>query len=247
MTGITAERKTAHGPTLDESKKQLERADRLKRPKVGKEESKTIGYTHSPSGNFSVASVSQQSKNKMIASAMKGLDRLNHSNFSDLSASQHPSRLGTFKKPSALNISSSLIDRIKKRHIEKQSEILSPKAQPALTKVEEISGNGKFLNFALSSAKNVNMFEINNYFSSPPIVDDTVGAPASITSNSTVSKRVESKVLELAKQKAWSKGEGKQPLSKSARQPDSRQQISSLQTKLASLTAMWKNKQTHAD
>lgn len=232
LAGIHTER--LHRLASQRDDPQGEKLERPKRPKPIKEENKTLGYANSPSCNFSFNTVSGQSRNKLLfSSALKGLEKLNHSHLSELSLSQHVPRATPSKKSTAVNIRASLIDRIKKRHLDKPQ--LSPKAQN--TKVGEIKDKGKFLNIALGNAKNVNMFEINNYFSAPQ--HDEV----SIASQSVASKRVESKVLELAKQKAQIKLDSKQPPAKSARQPENRQ-ITSLQTKLSSITAMWKSKQT---
>lgn len=215
-----------------------EKTSRIKKAKVNREDNKTLGYTNSPSCNFSFATVSGQSRNKLaLSGALKGLEKMNYSQLSEISLSQNLQKPSTAaKKATGLNISTSLIDKIKKRHQDRSSQALSPKGLES--KAAATSDNSKFVNIALSNAKNVNMFEINNYYATPLNEENTL----SVASQSAASKRVENKVLELAKQKAAKKLEAKQQTVKSARQKPPASHIVSLQTKLTSIAASLKNK-----
>lgn len=237
LAGIQTERHNVVAGEKKESTTTDQLRSKKQKTKQSKPENRTIGYANSPSCNFSFNTMSGQSKNKIrLSGALKGLEKLNHSHMSELSLSQHLYKTTPAKKPSGLNISASLIERIRKRHLEQNSQAISPKVQEA--KAEEVNGEKrKYLNIALSNAKNVNMFEINNYYSAPPADDPAL----SIASQSVGSKRVESRVLELAKQKALLKQDNKPAHPKSARSRENNQ-MQTLQNKLSSISALWKSK-----
>lgn len=106
-----------------------------------------------------------------------------------------------------LHISSNILNNIRKKQ---QNQL--PLGNPRLTDSSRVSQqtpskdtNGKLFNIALKSAKNVNMFEINNYFNSNSNKDDESSVSnTSSFAKSVASKRLQSKVKELAKAKVTS-------------------------------------------
>ena len=247
LIGINPNRDLRYVASPAYQKKNIQKIEKNKRPRQERDENRTMGYLQSPSCNFSFATTSGISKNKLISKNIaKILEKSNQSHINDLSLSKNMLKFVNSKKQvSGLNVSSTLLDRIKKRQMHGSSEAHSPKDQKPIGKPSEMAEKGKYLNIALSNAKNFNMFEINNYYSSPQIVENMAGPTLSVASNSIISKTVEHKALEIEKKKTLQQSEFKNLNKKITRCTDSKQ-ISSLQANLTKLTSILKNRHSHA-
>lgn len=136
---------------------------------------------------------------------------------------------------SKLGVSSSLLNKIRKKQVEKlaDSSVGSSTHRATVPSSTHHGGSSKegknsnLFNIALNHAKNFNVVEINNYYHSPKN-GKTNESQASAASRSTTSQRLRSKIQT-------------QDLGLTSNLVES-QQPASLQNKLQSLHASWKNK-----
>lgn len=200
-----------------------------------------------PSENMSVGSLSGLSKSRLLATN-KALKTVNTQSSivqaSELTASQVLRRGNTKKSNSGtLEINSNLLNKIMNKKSDQALEASNrAQDQPVLRSLES-DARGKYLNIALSSAKNINMFEINNYFSS--YNDKHLSARETTHSKSKpgLSKQFMNNISDMSKHKPTSKGgQGKQPIKKASTKQASAYR-DTLQAKLNAIATTWKNKQ----
>ena len=135
---------------------------------------------------------------------------------------------------SKLAVGSNILNNICKNQLAKPNTRLAEVS--TLSQQTPSKEKNKLFNIALNSAKNVNMYEINNYFHSPNgLKEDEKSVSNSSMSKSVASKRLQSRVQELTKAKAIAKD----PAELCEPRPPT-----SLQNKLQAMTHISKNRLT---
>lgn len=218
-----------------------------------KSNNRSACYNLNPSENVSVGSLSCLSKSRLLTTS-KALKKVNTQitgvvQASDLSASHLLNRTTAKKSNSGtLEITSQLLNKIRNKQSDRAIEQpLNLVEQAAPFKPQERGERGKYLNIALSSAKNINMFEINNYFSSP--LEKELSGRETVPAGRgklALSKQYTSNTSELSKQKPISKTTtGKNQGKQSARQIAASKET--LQAKLSAIATTWRNRQSSSD
>lgn len=133
---------------------------------------------------------------------------------------------------SKLAVGSNILNNICKNQLKQPNSRLAEVS--TLSQQTPSKEKNKLFNIALNSAKNVNMYEINNYFHSPNgLKDDEKSVSNSSMSKSVASKRLQNKVQELTKAKVVAKDPAELC---EARPP------TNLQNKLQAMTHISKNR-----
>lgn len=229
-----------------------------KRNKEYKGDNKSVCLKATPTCNLSISSLSRLSKtNKFPKKILKKTEFTQSESVqaAELSSSHFISKNKEKQASSkTLDINSSLFKKIMAKKSDQSSEFQSPKNLININKTErsEEGPQSKFLNIALSNAKNINMFEINNYFGPPPAKDSKADKSnqEKLSNKSEIIKNLKknypnSSKYEFANKTVtfYPKFDAKKLVSK---QPKISSKMS-LQEKLSTITAQWKNRQQEGD
>ena len=220
-----SERVLEKHPSVAEDERKSETAQRVSKIAKNIRESgaaKSSNNASTPHSNLSYATL------KSIDSSLSKTKVLSSHGAQKLVPNKKISQL------SKLAVGSNILNNICKNQLAKPPN-------PRLAEVSTLSQQtpskekNKLFNIALNSAKNVNMYEINNYFHSPNgAKEEEKSVSSSSVAKSVASKRLQNKVQELTKAKAGAKDA---PAELCEPRPPT-----SLQNKLQAMTHISKNR-----